>query len=126
MVSLLGALHAFGGEDAVQSLLPEKLRNHCASDAVVDPLLVLGVYLVVFGTHAVELPEGVLVDVVVHLAADQLLKEVIAFWAYATWSCGIISLQQQLDHALRFLLLLDVGEDEADDIGHHVAVLHLF
>lgn len=74
MVSLLGALHALGGEDAAQGLLPEELRDDRASDAVVDPLLVLGVNLVVLGTHAVELPEGVLVDVVVHLAADQLLE----------------------------------------------------
>ena len=79
MVPLLGAFHAFGGEDAAQCLFSEKLRDDCAGDAVVHLLFVFWVDLILFGSHAVELPESVLIDVVVHLAADQLLEEVIAF-----------------------------------------------
>ena len=79
VVPLLGAFHAFGGEDAVEDVLPEELCNDGASNTVVDPLFMLGVNFEVFGTHAVELAEGVLIDIVIHLTADQLLEEVVAF-----------------------------------------------
>lgn len=125
VIALLGAFHALGGQDAAVDIFPKELRNEGAGDAIVGPLFVLGVDLIILGAHAVELPESILIDVVVHLAADQLLEEIISFEPYATFRGNIISFQQGLHHALRLLLLLDVGEDEPDDVGHHVAVLHL-
>ena len=75
VVALLGALHAFGGEDAAEDLLPEELCDEGAGEAVVNPLLVFGVDLIVLGAHPVEVPEGVLVHVIVHIAADQSRPE---------------------------------------------------
>lgn len=126
MVALLGALHPLGGQDAAQDILPEELSNHRARDSIISPLFLFGIDLIILRPHAVELLEGILINVVVHLAANQFLEEIISLKTYATFGPQIISLQQGLHHALRLLLLLDVGEDEADDVGDHVAVLHLF
>lgn len=126
MIKLLGALHPLGGKDAAKNILPEELCDEGARDAIISPLFLFRVDLIILRTHTVELLEGILIDVVVHLATYQFLEEIISLKAYATFRPHIISLQQGLHHALRLLLLLDVGEDQADDVWDHIAVLHLF
>jgi hypothetical protein len=126
VVLFLGAFHAFRSEDAVEDVLPEELWDDDAGDAVVSPLLFVGVDVVVLRPHAVKFSEGVLIDVVVHLTPHHFLEEIVSFDAYATFQSSIISLQQMFHQFLRFLLLLDVWKDQPDDVGYHIPILHLF
>ena len=70
-----------------------------------------------------ELPEGVNVDVVVHLAADDGLVEIEALGAPALPNAT--SLYDIVYNAAGLAALLDEGEDEPDDVRDHVAVLQL-
>lgn len=96
VVVFLGALHAFGSEDAVDDILPEELGDEYAGDGIVDGLFVVGVDVEVLGAKSVEFSKGVLVDIVVHLAPDQLLEEIVSFDSYATWVGTIIPFQQKV------------------------------
>lgn len=123
MVGLLGPVHAFGGEDADCDLLPEEVSDEGAGDAAVEALLLGGIEVLLLGTGAHQLAEGVLIDVVVHLAADHGLVEVEALDVPALGSATFG--KNSLDHAKRLPLFLDEGEDESDDVGDDVSILKL-
>lgn len=123
VVSLFGTVHALGGEHADCGLLGEEVVDEGAGDAVVEELFFAGKEGLVMGVGLDELAERVAVDVVVHLAADHGLVEVEALAAAALGS-GVWA-DHAVDDAAGLAGLQDEGEDEPDDVRHHVAVLQL-
>lgn len=73
-MSFFGSIHSLGGENADRNLLPEKVIDEGASDGIVEGLFVLGVKMMVLGVRQDELAQGILVDIVVHLAPDHALE----------------------------------------------------
>lgn len=123
MVCLLGPVHALGGEDADGDLLPEEVVYECARDRIIKLLFVGRVESMFFGAGPDQLAEGVLIDVVVHLAPDKCLVEVESLDT-PPFLCATTS-ENLINHLLRFPPLLDERQDEPDDVGYHVPILQL-
>lgn len=123
MMRLLGFVHALGGEHADRDFLSQEVVNDGPGDLVVKLLLSHRVELTLFGMAFDQIPEGLLVDVVVHLAPYHALVEVEPLRAPSLLHSA--APEQLLHYAAGLPLLLDERKHQPDDVGHHVPVLQL-
>ena len=105
MMRLLGLVHALRGEHADRDLLSQEVIDDSPGDLVVKLLLRHRVQLALFGMALDQVFEGLLVDVVIHLAPDHALVQVEPLNVPPLFHSA--ALEQPLNDAAGLSLLLD-------------------
>lgn len=123
MMRLLGLVHALRGKHADRDLLSEEVINDGSGDLVVKGLLSHRVELTLFRMAFYQVLQGLLIDVVVHLAPYHALVQVKPLDVPPFFHSA--ALEQLLNDAAGLSLLLDERKHKADDVGHDVPVLQL-